>query len=95
VRLGCLILLACVAGAPAHARAGEDALLLKAGAGRALVEARCVTCHSLDYIPLNSPILDRAGWEASLRKMVKVMGAPLNDDEMRVVLDYLEANYGR
>lgn len=88
-----VIALVSIVGALAHA--GEDAFDLKPGEGRAVVEAKCATCHSLDYIPLNSPFLDRAGWEASVRKMVRIMGAPLSDEELRVVVDYLEANYGK
>ena len=36
-------------------------------------------CHSLDYIPMNSVFLDRKGWEASVTKMMKVMGAPIGE----------------
>ncbi len=36
-------------------------------------------CHSLDYIPMNSLFLDRKGWEGSVNKMIKVMGAPISE----------------
>ncbi|MFN7278018.1 MAG: hypothetical protein ACK5VP_09535 [Betaproteobacteria bacterium] len=39
------VLLACAAPA---VFAGEDSVELAEGPGRALVEARCVACHSLD-----------------------------------------------
>ena len=38
-------------------------------------------CHSLDYIPMNSVFLDRKGWEGSVNKMVKVMGAPISEQD--------------
>jgi len=57
--------------------AEEPEVELGAGPGKSLVVANCGSCHSLDYISMNSPILDRAGWEKSLKKMVDVMGAPV------------------
>jgi cytochrome c5 len=84
-----------LAAAPLVVFAGEDAIELKPGPGRDLVETRCVTCHSLDYIPMNSPFLDRKGWEASVNKMIKVMGAPVPPEETQTIIDYLSTNYGR
>lgn len=68
---------------------------LKAGPGKALVVANCGSCHSLDYISMNSPILDRAGWEKSLKKMVDVMGAPVAERDLPKILDYLVQAYGK
>jgi len=80
-------------GAPALAE--EASLALKEGPGRDLAMANCVLCHSLDYIPMNSPFLDRKGWEASMNKMVKVMGAPVKEEDFPKILDYLVENYGK
>ena len=77
------------------ALAGEESVKLKNAPGRELVEANCVMCHSLDYIPMNSPFLDRKGWEASVNKMIKAMGAPIGESEARAIVDYLAANYGK
>jgi mono/diheme cytochrome c family protein len=75
--------------------AGEEAVELADGPGRALVEARCVSCHSLDYIQMNSPFLDRKGWEASVAKMIRVMGAEVPEADAREIVDYLASRYGR
>ena len=75
--------------------AGEDAIELKAAPGRELVQANCVTCHSLDYIQMNSPFLDRKGWEGSVNKMIKVMGAPIAEVDAKAIADYLVQNYGK
>ena len=75
--------------------AGEDSIELKEGAGRALVEANCVACHSLDYIQMNSPFLDRKGWEGSVNKMIKVMGAPIAEADAQKIADYLAGQYGK
>jgi mono/diheme cytochrome c family protein len=81
--------------AAAPALADESQVKLKAGEGMQLVQANCVACHSLDYIPMNSPFLDRKGWEATVNKMVKVMGAPIPSEELPAIVDYLAKNYGK
>jgi len=81
--------------APAITPADEDQVELKAGPGKELVESSCIMCHSLDYIQMNSPIFDRKGWEASVTKMIKVMGAPIPPEQAKEIVDYLEANYAR
>ena len=75
--------------------AQERRLDLKDGPGRAQLEANCDSCHSLDYIPLNSPFLDRAGWEAEVTKMIKAFGAPISAEDAKAIVDYLAANYGK
>lgn len=82
-------------GLAAVAWAGEDTIQLKDAPGREIVETRCVACHSLDYIQMNSPILDRKGWEASVGKMVRIMGARIDEGEVRTIVDYLSAQYGK
>ena len=88
----CIVLLM-FAAVPASA--GETALVLKDAPGRQLVEKNCVACHSLDYIPMNSPFLDRKGWEGSVTKMIKVMGAPIPEGDVPGLVDYLARNYGK
>ena len=78
------------AGAPAD----ETQARLAEGPGLPLVQARCSVCHSLDYIAMNAPFLKRPGWEAEVRKMIKVMGAPIADAEVDPIVDYLTRQYG-
>lgn len=75
--------------------ADESQVKLKEAPGKDLVQASCVICHSLDYIPMNSVFLDRKGWEASVAKMVKAMGAPIADEDAAKIVDYLAKNYGK
>lgn len=77
------------------ARADESQLMLIDAPGRDAVYANCRTCHSLDYVVLNAGIPDRTGWEGSIAKMRKVMGAPISDADAAVILDYLATNYGK
>ena len=88
----CIVLLMFAA---VPAMADETALKLKDAPGRELVEKDCVACHSLDYIPMNSPFLDRKGWEGSVTKMIKVMGAPIPEADVPGLVDYLARNYGK
>ena len=86
-----MIALLLIAATPALAQ--ESQVRLRDGPGRQLVEANCVMCHSLDYIPMNSPFLDRKGWEASVNKMIKVMGAPIAEADAQKITDYLAGQY--
>jgi len=88
-------ILALLLFAAVPALAQESQLRLRDGPGRQLVEANCVMCHSLDYIPMNSPFLDRKGWEASVNKMIKVMGAPIAEPDAQKIVDYLAGQYGK
>jgi hypothetical protein len=78
----------------AGAYGDESRVRLAAAPGSDLVRARCAICHSLDYIPMNSPFLTRAAWEAEVRKMIKVMGAPVAEAEVAPIADFLAAHYG-
>jgi mono/diheme cytochrome c family protein len=86
-----LVLLA----APAAKYPDENRVQLKDGPNKALVVGRCAACHSQDYIPMNSPFLDRKGWEAEVNKMVKAYGAPMEPDEVAKIVDYLATSYGK
>src|SRR5262245_35747118 len=77
------------------ALADESHVALKDSPGKQLVEGNCVMCHSLDYISMNSVFLDRKGWEASVTKMIKVMGAPISEQDAAAIIDYLARDYGK
>jgi mono/diheme cytochrome c family protein len=77
------------------AQADESSVQLTQADGIERVQAYCAICHSLDYIIMNSPFQDRAGWDKTVTKMVKVMGAPLAPEDAAAVIDYLAANYGK
>jgi hypothetical protein len=79
---------------PLAASADETALALAPAPEAALVRAHSSGCHSLDYILMNSPFPARALWEAEVRKMIKVMGAPIPDEDVAKLVDYLTTHYG-
>ena len=76
------------------AAADESRIQLKDDPEAATVRAACSVCHSSDYIEMNSRFLKRAGWEAEVNKMIKVMGAPIPESEVPRIVDYLTRNYG-
>ncbi len=78
----------------APAGADEPQIELKKAPGLAQVEGNCAACHSLDYIQMNSPFLNGAGWEAEVTKMVKAFGAPISEPDAKAIVDYLKTNYG-
>ena len=81
-----------LAALPAFAQ--ESQIKLKDGSGKDMVEVQCGVCHSLDYIPMNSPFLDRAKWDATIKKMSGPLGANIDPKDQQVILDYLAKNYG-
>ena len=80
-----------VAGAAA---AQESKVVLKDGPGRDKAQA-CIACHSADYIQMNSRFLDKAGWTASVNKMINAFGAPIPKEDVDAIATYLATNYGK
>jgi sulfite dehydrogenase (cytochrome) subunit B len=91
-RCGCALAVF-LAMASLAAAAGEESVKLQDAPGRDLVVARCSVCHSVDYVQMNAPVLDRTGWEKSVRKMIDQFGAPISEADAKSILDYLAANY--
>lgn len=89
-----LLAVSICAGPALASAADETSIVLAEGEGRGRVQAMCSMCHSLDYIVINSRFQDRTAWERTVRKMVNVMGAPLTDEDVTVIANYLAAHYG-
>lgn len=73
--------------------AQESRIQLKDGPGRDKAMA-CVACHSLDYIQMNSRFMTKAGWTASVNKMINVFGAPIDKADVDTIATYLAQQYG-
>lgn len=74
--------------------AQESTVALKDGPGKEKTML-CAGCHSLDYIQMNSPFLDRKGWRTSVNKMINAFGAPISKDDAEEIVNYLDQNYGK
>jgi mono/diheme cytochrome c family protein len=66
---------------------------LKQGAGAELASGQCLICHSAEYIS-TQPLLPRAFWKASVEKMQKKYGAPITEEQIAPLVDYLVKSYG-
>ena len=73
-----------------------DSVQLKASPlpGYAKAQANCVACHSADYMLYQPPTASRAYWEAMVKRMKAVFKAPIDDDDMPLIVDYLAKTYG-
>lgn len=80
---------------PFAAMAAEKPVGLKPAPGLDKVEGNCAACHSLDYVQMNSPFLNAAGWDAEVAKMINAYGAPISAADAKVIAAYLKANYGQ
>ena len=60
------------------------------GKGKELVRNACIDCHDLS--PITSAGYSRAQWEMIVQTM-RDMGANLNGEEIRIVVDYLAASF--
>ncbi len=87
-----IALVAALIASPAFA--AEQVIKLKQGPGLDKVEANCQACHSLAYIPMNSPFPNAALWDAEVTKMIKAFGAPIDEADAKAIADYLKKNYG-
>lgn len=63
--------------------------------GVELVQANCMTCHSVQYIN-NQPALSEKAWEKTVDKMIKTFGAPVADSASRgAIIKYLVTVKGK
>ena len=74
--------------------AQESKVSLKEGPGKDKA-MQCAACHSLDYIPMNSRFLDKAGWTATTNKMINVFHAPIPKEDVEAIASYLAQHYGK
>jgi hypothetical protein len=87
-----IAIIAVALAAPAFA--DEASVALTKAPGLDKVASNCGTCHSLDYIQMNSPFMNAATWDAEVTKMIKAYGAPISEADAAAIKDYLKANYG-
>jgi len=59
------------------------------GPGADLMNANCASCHSASMV-LTQPKLSRAQWEGIVHKMRDTYRAPIADQDMPRIVDYLD-----
>ena len=77
----------------APAALADEPVALKPGPGLDAVQASCATCHTLNYIRMNSVFLTPDVWKAEVTKMRTAYGAPIDDDTADTIVKYLSATY--
>ena len=82
---------------PGPATAADFAAMLPDGDGRALVLAKCTTCHNLERIVENR--VDRSDWQGIIEAMKGYMsaipgGAPVTETETATMASYLAKTFG-
>lgn len=93
----CLIVTACPAlAAPKSIELPEETARLKQSShpGYQVALQRCSICHSADYINLQSPTMNLKQWTAEVTKMQHTYGAPITNDEVKLIGEYLATTYG-
>jgi mono/diheme cytochrome c family protein len=81
-----------LAAVPALAQQGEN-VPLKPGSGLDTVTTTCSTCHTLNYIRMNSVFLSPDAWKAEVTKMREGYGAPFDAATGDTIVKYLTENY--
>jgi hypothetical protein len=73
-----------------------DTVVLKASTlpGYAKAQAKCVVCHSAEYMLYQPPTAPRAYWDTMVKRMKVVFNAPIDDADMPEIIDYLVKTYG-
>ena len=97
-----LLAAACVAAVLAAPVAAKDiqlppdAVQLKASPlpGYAKAQANCTMCHSAEYMRMQPPTAARPYWDAMVHRMKAVFKAPVADEDMSEIVDYLAKTYG-
>jgi cytochrome c553 len=73
-----------------------DGMQLKSSSlpGYAKAQAVCAACHSAEYMQYQPPTAARPYWEAMVKRMKTVFKAPVEDDDIPLIVDYLAKTYG-
>ncbi len=62
--------------------------------GYMIAQQKCAICHSADYINLQPPGMTLKQWTAEVTKMQHAYGAPITNDDIKVIAEYLAVTYG-
>jgi len=66
---------------------------IKMGKGFNTVQADCLMCHSFGYI-LNQGPQSKKFWNGKIVKMIDEFKAPISDEDVQIIENYLYENYG-
>lgn len=81
------------AAPPAYSPPPETSRLLE-GPDLAKAQTYCMACHSADYVTTQPRGMPPAFWEAEVLKMRNAYGAPIPDEAVKPLVNYLTSTYG-
>ena len=81
--------------APINYTLPEEIAAFKPGPNVDVAQNNCTACHSADYIRTQprGAKFKRDFWQAEVTKMIKVYGAPIDEQDAPKIVDYLAATY--
>lgn len=62
--------------------------------GYAKAQAMCIACHSAEYMQYQPPNAPRAYWDNMAKRMKNVFKAPVAEEDIPEIVDYLVKTYG-
>ena len=95
--IACMVVAAPLAhAAPKTIQLPPDGATLKESAlpGYAKAQASCVACHSAEYMRYQPPSAARPYWDAMVKRMKTVFKAPVPDEDIPLIVEYLVKTYG-
>ena len=83
------------AAAPVAYEAPEETAAFKPGPGVEAAQGNCAACHSAEYVSSqpSGPGFGRDFWQAEVTKMITVYKAPIAQEDVKTIVDYLAATY--
>ena len=83
--------------APVQYDPPPETATLPQGPNLETAQANCSACHSADYITTQPRSFKdpHAFWTAEVAKMKKAYGAPIREEDMAKIVDYLTTTFGR
>jgi len=101
--LGATLMLGACAAAPAYALTLKtQSITLPSstrvfpgdGPGARVANTYCLMCHSVGMV-MNQPDLPKAAWLVEVNKMKNVFKAPIPEDQVPVIAEYLDSIKGK
>jgi cytochrome c5 len=59
---------------------------------KSLFEQKCSLCHSIDRPKSKQKSAD--AWKSTVMRMKNTNGAPVSDEEAKIIIEYMTENYG-
>ncbi|MDD4888222.1 MAG: cytochrome c [Thiomonas sp.] len=101
--LGAALILGACAAAPAHALTLKTQTIALPsstrvfpgdGPGAKAANTYCLMCHSVGMV-MNQPDLPKAAWLVEVNKMKNAFKAPIPEDQLPVIAEYLDRIKGK